>query len=307
MPMVSFGVNNFNRLYYLRSCTKTLMESVSDYKDVEFICIDDNSSEPGTHEYLEYLKSVGWKVINQQEYRTAQKKVGDNNVDHIAPFSEALNIIYKESSGKYVAPLQGDSQFVRHNWLDTYVRLFETRGDVGCIQLDAQRKQRLSNSSFTRVGDFAIDHSRERINGAGDCVYSREMVDSIGGWHIGSGINAEDDFSERVTSTFGGRKRVYIPWIPVCVGIYTDSRGTNARVRGDKRYGSYWQASDDMYYSWTNYPLRAYSDRPYSIEEIALPNGTWPFEFDSLTDEHGNWKKSPIDISSAGPGDYEVI
>ena len=70
---VTFGINNYNRLFYLRSCAESLMESVSDYDDVEFICVDDNSEEPGTQEYLGLLREKGWKVINQQDYRSGEK------------------------------------------------------------------------------------------------------------------------------------------------------------------------------------------------------------------------------------------
>ena len=62
---VSFGIINYNRLFYLKSCAESLMASVEDYKNVEFICIDDNSKEPGTQEYLNSLSDRGWKVINQ--------------------------------------------------------------------------------------------------------------------------------------------------------------------------------------------------------------------------------------------------
>ena len=38
------------------------------------------------------------------------------------------------------------------------------------------------------------------------------------------------------------------PQIPVSAGIFTDSRGTNARVRGNKRYGDYWRPKDSFKY-----------------------------------------------------------
>src|SRR3990167_840285 len=154
MKRVSFGVINFNRLYYLKACTKSLQESVRDYNGVQLICIDDSSIESGTAEYLEELEHNGWVVIDQGRYRTGEKGFIGDNVAHIKPFSEALNILYKESNGDYIVPLQGDSQFVRHNWLTSYVRLMQEREDVGAIMLDAQRKIRLNNSLFTRVGDF---------------------------------------------------------------------------------------------------------------------------------------------------------
>ena len=65
---ISFGIVNYNRLFHLKSCAESLMQSIEDYEgEVEFICIDDNSKEPGTKEYLETLSERGWKVINQED------------------------------------------------------------------------------------------------------------------------------------------------------------------------------------------------------------------------------------------------
>ena len=73
---ITFGIINYNRLYYLKSCAESLMESIKDYDgELEFICIDDNSREKGTQEYLQTLKERGWKIINQEDERDKQKKI----------------------------------------------------------------------------------------------------------------------------------------------------------------------------------------------------------------------------------------
>ncbi len=71
---VSFGIINYNRLYYLKSCAESLMKSIGDYEDVELICIDDDSREEGTKEYLQTLEDRGWIVINQEDHRKATKQ-----------------------------------------------------------------------------------------------------------------------------------------------------------------------------------------------------------------------------------------
>jgi len=280
------------------------MKAVDDYPDKEFFCIDDNSKESGTKEYLEELSECGWTIINQQDIRSQQGYEKENQSDddstHINPLSDAFNIFLARSTGDYLLPLQGDIEFIRRGWLQSYVDLYEKRKDVGTISLDAQRRVRLNSSVFEKVGDFAIDIGRKNINGAGDCMYSRELLESVGGWKTDGTTNAEDNFSEEVRAL---NKRWYCPWTPVAVGIYTDPRGTNARVRGDKRYGKYFRAEDDKYYKWV--ALEELPERilyPHSIEDVAIPNG-----WDPPLDEYGNWMKNPIDIGSANREDYEVI
>jgi hypothetical protein len=291
---VSFGIINHNRLFYLKSCAESLMKSVADYPDTEFICIDDNSKEPGTKEYLKSLEDRGWVVVNQQDYRDDPKNNIKQIKDVIDAFSESLNIFNNLATGELIVPLQGDTQFIRKNWLSDYVSLFKERDDVFNIMLDAQRKVRLKNCSFnkTKINNsiFAIQSGRI-IGGAGDCVMRKEYVDEMGGWHVGLENNAEDIFTLMANNIFPDKKP-YCPWLPVSIAIYTDPRGTNGRVRGNKRYGLYWEAlKDDMYYEWLDESsLEKSENHPYSIEDVVMANGEWKLPID----ENGNWKKNPI-------------
>jgi glycosyltransferase involved in cell wall biosynthesis len=293
---ITFGIINYNRLYYLKSCAESLMESVKDYDgDLEFFCIDDNSKEKGTQEYLQTLKDRGWEIINQENYRK-EKKVNIKEVkDHIDEYSAALNILHEKSSGDLIVPLQGDMQFIRKNWLEDYVSLFSERDDVFVASLDAQRKTRLNNACFvnqTKHGNniFAVNPSRI-VPGAGDCFYKREYLDAMGGWQVGKNKNSEDLFTMTANKVFPNKK-VFVPWIPVSIAIYTDPRGTMGRVRGNTRYGLYWEAlEDDMYYEWVDIKdLTINKQRPLCIEEMACAKGEW----DLPIDEQGNWKKNPI-------------
>ena len=293
---VSFGIINYNRLFYLKSCAESLMESVKDYDgELEFICIDDNSKEKGTQEYLQSLSDRGWKVINQQDHRIKEKTDIKIIKDLIDEYSVALNIFCQESSGELLVPLQGDMQFIRKNWLQDYVSLFSERGDIFVAVLDAQRKVRLDDAYFinhSKHGNnvFAVNPTRI-VPGAGDCFYKREYIDAMDGWQVGESNNAEDIFTITASKMFPNKK-VYMPWIPVSIAIYTDPRGTMGRVRGNIRYGLYWEAlKNNMYYKWVDLKdLKINKHRPFSIEELASPNGDWEMPID----EQGNWKKNPI-------------
>jgi len=299
MSKVTFGIVNYNRLFYLKSCAETLMESVSEYDDVEFICIDDNSKEKGTTEYLETLKDRGWLVINQEEHRQQEKDKVDyyNDTVHMSAFSDALNIMLAKATGDYFVPIQGDIQFVKKNWLGSYVELFEERDNIGCICLDAQRRSRLQNSYFTDHIEadnniFAIDRTRN-IGGAGDAFFKTSMLREMGGWTQGEIGTPETSFVEKINTKYDGMMKPYVPWNPPAALIITGV-GTNARIRGGKRYGKYWEAkSDNLYYEWAeDLELNMQRQRPQSIEELLVTNGGW----DLPLDDGGNMIKIGVNF-----------
>lgn len=307
MSRVTFGIVNYNRLFYLKSCAETLMESVSDYEDVEFICIDDNSKEKGTTEYLETLKERGWKVINQEEYRQDEKNKVDyyNDTVHMDAFSDALNIMLNMATGDLFVPIQGDIQFVKKNWIKSYIELFEEREDIGCVCIDAQRRVRLERSYFTDHMEaenniFAIDRTRN-IGGAGDVFFRTSTLKELGGWTKDEKGTPETHFVEKMQNKYGGMMKSYVPWNPPAALIITGV-GTNARIRGGKRYGKYWEAkSDNLYYDWSrDLELTMTRTRPQSIEELLVTNGGWDLPLDEL----GNMIKVGVNFEG---DDFEEI
>ena len=97
------------------------------------------------------------------------------------------------------------------------------------------------------------------------------------------------------------------PQIPVSAAIWTDDRGTNARVRGNKRYGSYWEPKEDFRYY-----------QVFNIEDIIskCEKDTLPIPIDTIAqgvgwnvpkDIHGNWLKNPIRPENATEDDYTFL
>ena len=239
-PKVTFGFINCNRLHYLKSCVESLLECASDYPNKELIIVDNASVEEGTKEYLASKAAQGFKVI-QNKFRDPQNE-----------FAKALNIVAKESTGDFVCPLQADMQFVvKGKWLKQYVDVYSQNIDsVGCIIFDAQRKVRIETSRFTKIADtFLVDTRRNPVCGAGDVMYSRKILDMIMPWqedniaHEG-GQDSETAMLNKVKDLLAFNDQLkltcLVPIVPPSIAIYTDARGTNARVRGNKRYGDYW-------------------------------------------------------------------
>ena len=311
LPRVTFGFVNCNRLHYLKSCVESLLECTKDYPNKEIIIVDNASVEEGTEEYLLEKENAGFKVVRQSER------------DPINEFAKALNIITKEATGEFICPLQGDMQFVLSSgWLKEYVLLYGRNIEtIGCIIFDAQRTVRISQHQFSDVVtspggyNFAIDFTRPPLSGAANVMYHKSVLGKIYPWCVKNanhegGSDSETEMLNRVKSLKSSgdvQWSTIVPIIPPSVAIYTDMRGTMARVRGNKRYGDYWAPKEDFrYYQIHEFDelITMYKDReiPIGIEKMAVPiGGVNPL------DSEGNWLKNPINPETASSSDYTVI
>ena len=178
-PLVTFGFVNCNRLFYLKSCVESAIETTKNYPNKEFIIVDNASKEKGTEEYLLEKEKQGFKVIRQKERNPSNE------------FAIGLNLICKSARGKYIIPLQGDSQFVLNDdWLNEYVNFYEkdVNNQIGCITLDAQRRVTNESHKYSQVFKinssfgFVADYNRPPTCGAGDVMYSKKILDIILPW-----------------------------------------------------------------------------------------------------------------------------
>lgn len=304
-PLVTFAIINCNRLFYAKCCYESIIETTRDYVNKEFIFVDNASIEQGTNDFLLQLETQGVKVV--------RNPVRDPNNE----FARGLNKVCELARGDVIIPLQGDMQFVAEGWLEQYVQFFDMNVNVGCVTLDAQRAVTLANADaqhkFIPVGDgFVFDLSRPPLAGAGDVAYRADVLRAFLPWsennlaHEG-GSDSETEFLQRSQLLIRSHNvdiKCAVPLVPAAIAIYTDPRGTNARVRGNRRYGQYWPPKDKRFY----YKLHKYSDLqmkalnrsiPLSIEEIAHTIG-----FDKPVNESGGWLKNPIKPELALPGDW---
>jgi len=308
LPLVSFGVVNCNRLFYLKSCVESLLVCTEDYPNKEIMIVDNASVEEGTEEYLLEKEKQGIRVFRQK------------NRDPANEFAVALNLICREARGEFVCPIQGDSQFVvKGGWLREYVDFYsKNMQNVGCMSFDAQRRVTNSKTMFTPPeGEsdfkFAFDRNRYPISGAGDVMFSRRVINMIYPWEEENDAfeGGPDSETKMLQKTFDLIKQnnlnvgCAMPVLPVSVAIYTDPRGTNARIRGNKRYGKYWESKDDFrYYQIFNYDdiIEKAQDRqtPLGIEDVVASAGGWSLPID----ETGSWMKNPIRPETAKPGEY---
>jgi glycosyltransferase involved in cell wall biosynthesis len=304
---VSIGIVNCNRLHYLRSQLASLIETLAG--DVAFvrelIIVDNASVEPGTDAYLRDLPTIGSGCI-QHVIRHEQR---DPNNE----FARALNEIVSIAEGDVIIPLQGDSQFIRRGWLRDALMVVE-RPDCGCVVLDAQRRATHQAARLVRASREAfIDLHRPPIAGAGDVAYRREIIKQVYPWSTENAAHevvgdSETKMLQRVRAMQLSRSLVsYVLASPAAVQIVTDPRGTNARVRGNRRYGAYWPARDgDMYYRIVDaLPCSPNASYPVTIEDavkLACPIG-----WEAPLAPDGSWLKNPIRPEDAQPGEWTEL
>lgn len=303
MKILTIGIVNCNRLFYLQSqIASLLLTAKKQLSQIQLIIIDNASTELGTEEYLNSIQTLE-NIDKLFELKIIKQPTRDPNNE----FAIALNTIRELSTGDVIMPMQGDSQFVRHNWVNDVLSV-ASNNDCGCIILDAQRKVTNKKSKFVDAHKKAfIDLTRSPIAGAGDVAYSKDVLMQMGNWatvnesHEVRGDSETKMLNHIIDSGLGINKVCYVLKIPALITINTDPRGTNARVRHNKRYGQYWQAkSNDLYYDLildvSKFDITL---EPVSIEDLAKPNG-WiaPLSKD------GHWLKNPIRPETATTDDY---
>ena len=308
---VTFGIVNCNRLHYLKSCLESLVYCTEDYPNKEIIIIDNASIENGTEKYLLEKEKEGIKVFRQDERDPANE------------FARGCNIIVSEASGDLIAPLQGDSQFiVKGGWLNHFSEFYKKYMNVvGSTVIDAQRTIRNKSNTYSEIlcdseYPFTMDLSRIPFSCSANAIYSKASLEYFGPWsednksHEG-GMDSENDMRQRVRSVLSKYENPQFfcghPIFTPMAAIYTDPRGTNSRIRGDKRYGEYWPPKKDFkYYKIFSFEeaSKMCQDRaiPIGIEEIAIGEG-WNVPID----QQGNWKKNPIRPETATSSDWFEI
>lgn len=308
MKKVTFGIVNCNRLFYLKSCLESLLDTTKNYENKEIIVVDNSSVENGTKEYLDEIESRGAKVFRKSERNFSNE------------FAIGLNTIISNASGDYLCMLQGDMQFVLPDWLHDVISFYDKNVDiVGNIMLDAQRRITHDSHRMVKFPDerhplfckntFFADVSRDPVCGAADVMYSRQVIEQIAPWyeknlnHEGT-MDSESAMLAKVRKLISeGKMPRYVTAlasVPQSIAIYTDARGTQGRVRGNRRYGDYWQAKELGWKYYEYISEHEFSkDRVNSIEEVVRPIG-----FNKFVDSNGNWLKNPIRPETATSDDF---
>ena len=316
-PKVTLGIVSCNRLHYLKALIESALYCI-EYDNLEWIIVDNASVESGLNEYVEGLSFV-------------QRKMFRSDRNPASEFAEGLNYIIEESSAEYVLLLSDDIQFiVKGAWMHDLVECAQTFSNLGTVDIDALRRQTCGRYFSTRSNlwdkwlrpkkwnryrvssgtEFlGYGEQKDGVAGAGILTFARKATwQRLGPWEANSSqtvgdstAGAEDEMLTRYRHS-GMQLERFVMRMPVAATLITDERGTMARIRGNRRYGSYWGPPRDKFYydivgqgDLENYP---YGSGPIAFEDIVNPRG-----FDLPLDEFGNVLKNPY-LDSEAPFEW---
>ena len=304
---LTVGVVSCNRLHYLRALMQS-MRAAMPLDRIQCILVDNASVEPGLREYVEGLDFVEHKVFRPERSPTTEAAI-------------ALNTILELTAAKQVLLLTDDVQFIVKGtrWFDGVIDLADAHPDLGSIMPIALRQVTLG-----RYFDGGIAHRlapnrfpprrRSRDDRTGVILFPRaeigmthsalgvtpiEMWRRIGPFRAGAsqtlmdaGGGAEDDMVRRYRAS-GVRARKALLEVPVLAEIITDPSGTQARIRGNRRFGRYFAppAGDSYYRVWSEDEAGAIKRKgsATSFEEAVVPLG-----FELPYDAQGNRLKGTL-------------
>lgn len=318
LPIVTIGILSWNRLHYLRATLESAHRCIK-YPNIQWIVLDNYSTERGL---AEYLKSLEW--IDELLFV---------NSSHVS----AMNEIISRAKGDVILLWPDDMQFVLEgDWMKDCVELLMNNHWIGSMGLNFQRRQTIQRiwgkRRFDRTGIKEIWSDVKRygmqfrsqkklyssrgypiwtygskedgIIGAGIASLTRtDLWKTLGPWKFDSGNrNIVDSSSGGETEMLtrwqnsGMPLQRIIPVLPVSADILTDDLGTKAKVRGNKRYGNYKPPAKDKFY----YHIRKQEEvlglwkntLPVSFEDFIEPIG-----FNLPLDEYGNLLKGDINTS----------
>lgn len=324
-PVVTVGIISCNRLNYLRATIESARECIQ-YPNLQWIVVDNASTEPGLIDYLKSLDFID-KLILRKE-RSPQ-------TEH----TTAMNDLVKNAEGEAMFIWPEDVQFItKGDWLIDYIDILQRNKWIGSLCINALRGQTIRKTfglekyKFFRM--FLYDLKRFGVNyrRQNTIKSSRGMSFLSMGWReegvIGSGIPSltrVDTWKELgewqspgarkglVDSSGGGETDMLMRWhrsqmnnhrvipcLPVAADIINDDIGCKAKVRGDIRYGNYTKPKNGKYYYQLHdekeYEKLKFINKPKEFERFVKPNG-----FDLPLDSNGVLIKSSINETYNSP------
>ena len=321
-PLLTIGVLSWNRLHYLRATLESARRCIK-YPNIQWIVIDNCSTEAGL---VDYLKSLSW--VDTLVFMES---------DHIT----AMNEIVNHAKGEVILMWPDDMQFIvegdwmvdcveilmRHPWLGSmglnslrsstlysiWGKKFPSLKDIRIIWSEIKRfgfryrfQKRLESSGGFPV--LTYGWKEDGIVGSGIPTLTRADVWKIlGPWKAKSDKNINDSSQGGETEMLERWQSSRIPWqrsltiLPVSADILTDPAGTKAKVRGNKRYGMYLPPQQDYYYQICDQDeVKDNLKRlmPVSFEEFVKPIG-----FQLPVDKNGSLLKTGINTTISNPLD----
>jgi len=216
-PRVSVLIAVRDQLETLQRCIESVL-STTRYPDYEILIIDNDSTFPEVHAYLQGLESLGDERVRVYTHPAA------------ASLPLLHNLLAKEAKGDYLLFLHFDAAVLQDDWLDGMMA-HALRPEVGMV---APRMLRADGSvaqtgtllgvgstvdspflgeAIDQPGYFGRAHLEQNYSalGGGCLLVQKSLFDTLGGFDI---KNFATDFAETDFSLRAGKQDLLAVWTP---------------------------------------------------------------------------------------------
>jgi glycosyltransferase involved in cell wall biosynthesis len=132
--MISFVIPSYNRNSYLKQLLNSILSQ--DYKDIEIVVIDDNSTDQTEETMNEYVQKYPFIVYHKN---TSNKGCG---------YNRGLGI--KKTKGEYVIFADDDDFYTNNSFLSKGIEVFEQYPNLAFVSANAEIQ--LENTGQTSIG-----------------------------------------------------------------------------------------------------------------------------------------------------------
>ena len=170
-PLVSIIIPNFDHKEDLQRCVESIIKKTT-YDNYEIVIIENNSVEPSTFDYYNYLTE------NYNNIKVVEFKTNEFN------YSKINNFGIKNSNGEYLILLNNDTTVITPEWIQEML-MYAQRKDVGAVGV----KLYYPDDTIQHAG-IILGLGQDRI--AGHCFYrfNKNDIGYIGRLHYSQNLSA---------------------------------------------------------------------------------------------------------------------
>lgn len=281
---ILFVILTCNRLFYLKNCMKSIFKFV-DQDRIDILICDNCTIEKGSEEYLNNMSKYDNVTI---------KKYEDRNRNELYRAMNWAIKYAKKNKYNVINFVQDDYQYVSRNdkHLDDVFTIFDKHDDIVQVNCNMGWKRKAKG-----LGKVKIIKANGTLHGillkkrATDNGFTRvSAYDKVGEYPVdaiswGHGpdryknrVNGEIWFGKECSKRGWRRTLTYLPNITMMFDC--------AYVRGNERYGRYFEPSGEFYLKQLNDEQISKIKRQHDkhkfayIEDFCIPDGWEPLTYD---------------------------
>lgn len=324
------GITACNRLMYSKALLKSLQIFKDEYSDkinTRIVYVDNGTTEPGVHEYLDNCETIDEVVYRPERDPSNDEWKGKNEV--LSRVNQALPWATSPPD-QVICFLQDDSQLINtHAFAASVIdfalsnqmhqsvhiiRRVSVEGNI--VQGSSPQTSPITSSKYWQLSNIHLGTTG---------LFNPKLFEKIGNYPTGlrektvDGFTSAEDVMSAKAQQAGMLQFAFCPHIPSFAAVWNDPRGMHAIVRGDNRVGHYLPpfGTEGLYYEMVSIEQHREmikSPRPISFVDTCKGLG-WSYPLDQMGDllkydtknnMNTLYKEGPITLFDGTPSSIEA-